>query len=71
MLSQEQRILGDLLCGMRITSLMALHRYGSLRLSARIYNIRKRYKVHGKPIKVNGKWVEEYWLDKKHLRKAA
>ena len=68
MLSQEKRILGDLLHGRKITPLMALEKYGSFRLGARIYQLKRRgYEIHTEIVERNGKRFAQYSLDKKHL----
>ncbi|MGV7078456.1 helix-turn-helix domain-containing protein [Testudinibacter sp. P80/BLE/0925] len=51
--------------GERLTSLEALKRFGCLRLSARIYDLRKQgHDIHSETIKEpSGKHVKQYWLE--------
>ena len=64
--SQTKAIKEHLMKGNGITSLGALHLYGCLRLSGRIYDLRNKY---GLPIKtdmveINGKRVAKYTLER-------
>ena len=62
--SQKAKILAYLLEGNPITSLEALDRFGSLRLGARIADIKKEgYPVQSKFVTtVNGKRVKAYYI---------
>ena len=64
--SQNKRILADLQQGISITPMFALRRYGTLRLSARIYDIKASgVPVRSKKVEVSkGKWVSTYWIEK-------
>ena len=64
--SQTKAIREHLMKGNGITSLGALHLYGCLRLSGRIYDLRNK---HGLPIRtdmveINGKRVVKYTLER-------
>lgn len=61
--SQEQRILNLLQNGGKITPLEALNKFGCLRLSGRIYDLkRKGYNIKSNRITVNKKQVAQYSL---------
>lgn len=65
-MTQNDMILGHLLEGKSITSLDALKEYGCLRLSGRIYDLKKEgYPIESKMIKVepNDKYVSVYWMN--------
>ena len=60
-MSQAQQILDHLRAGNKITPLEALHRFGCLRLGARIYDLRRDgHAIEAENIAVNGKWVARY-----------
>ena len=62
-MSQEKQILKDLEKGKRITALDALKNYGTLRLAARILEIKNAgYNVKTNMIKKNGKTFACYSL---------
>ena len=59
--SQEKQIRDYLLTGKSLTSLQALHLFGCLRLSARIYDLIKQgFLIDSKIIEVNKKKVSQY-----------
>jgi hypothetical protein len=61
--SQEKRILNYLQNGGKITTLEALDKFGCLRLSGRIYDLkRKGYNIKSNRIIVNKKQVAQYSL---------
>ena len=61
--SQNNRILAYLRQGHSLTPLLALRLFGSLRLAARVYDLRHDgIKVHQRMISINGKRVSVYWL---------
>lgn len=62
--SQTKQILKHLKSGRKITPLEALQKYGSLRLGARVWDLRNLgYDVKSTMIKTNsGKHVKRYWL---------
>lgn len=61
--SQEKRILNYLQNGGKITTLEALDKFGCLRLSGRIYDLkRKGYNIKSNRITVNKKQVAQYSL---------
>ena len=64
-MTQEDKILADLKAGKVISPLDAAHKYGSLRLGARIFDLkRKGYKIGSRPLKTpTGKYVAEYYLE--------
>lgn len=65
--SQEKYILAWLQEGNAITPIEALFRFGSFRLSARIYDLRLRgHKIKTEIIKSekSGKRIAKYYLDK-------
>ena len=68
--SQRKKILSHLEKGKTITPLEALHKFGCLRLGARIYELRKEgYEIDSKPYKTkSGKYVSMYWLKEKPFR---
>jgi hypothetical protein len=62
--SQANHILEYMLQGGRLTPLEALNKFGSFRLGARIWDLkRKGYDVKRRLTKVNGKKVAEYWIE--------
>ena len=63
-MTQEDRILADLKAGKTISPLDALHDYGTMRLGARCYDLkRKGYPVKSKLVKSNGKHYAAYYLE--------
>lgn len=63
MKSQNEKILKHLLNGNSITPLQALHKFGCLRLSARIHNLRSDgYNINMDIVKKNGKHFAKYYL---------
>ena len=61
--SQEKRILNYLQNGGKITPMEALNKFGCLRLSGRIYDLkRKGYNIKSSRITVNKKQVAQYSL---------
>jgi len=68
-LTQNRRILHDLLKGDKLTPIDMLVKYGSLRASARIFDLRKDgWNIITKIVKTkNGKHVAQYHLEKHAL----
>ena len=68
-MTQNQKILEHLQSGRTITQLDALNKYGCLRLSGRIFELRQRgYKINTKTIAVRNRdgesaYVAEYSLE--------
>ena len=61
--TQKQKVLLRLLKGRTITPLQALNWYGSLRLGAIIFELRKQYEIKTEYIKVGDhKYVARYSL---------
>ncbi|XKM12688.1 helix-turn-helix domain-containing protein [Orbaceae bacterium ac157xtp] len=61
--SQCLKILKDLQAGQKITQLDAYSKYGSTRLGARIYDLKKKgYAINSVMVqsKHNGKWYAQY-----------
>jgi Helix-turn-helix domain len=68
--TQETHVLAALKQGYRLTPLIALRRFGTLRLGARIYDLkRKGYKIESRLVKVGEAHVAEYWIDKPKIIK--
>lgn len=64
---QNERILSYLQTGKRLTPLIALRRFGCLRLSGRIYELRALgHQIKSELVRRGGKWVSEYWLSGVH-----
>lgn len=63
--SQASQIAAYMMQGNKITPLEALNLFGSLRLSAIIFVLRKRgYKIQVERVKTNtGKWVAQYSIN--------
>ena len=63
--SQASHIAAYMMQGNKITPLEALNLFGSLRLSAVIFVLRKRgYKIQVERVKTStGKWVAQYWIN--------
>lgn len=63
--SQRKQIAAYLMAGHRITPLEALNMFGSLRLSAVIFDLKKQgYNIQSSKEKMpNGKWVGVYWIN--------
>lgn len=63
--SQEQQILAALLNGQKLTQLDALYAYGTMRLGARIFSLRKQgYKIKSSMTRTpNNKYVALYQLE--------
>lgn len=63
-MSQEDAILGALRRGERLTAMVALDRYGCLRLAARVYDLRATgHRIAERTVEANGKRFSEYWMD--------
>jgi hypothetical protein len=62
--TQQDQIFKHLSTGQRLTALDAYERFGCLRLSGRIYDLRKAgYDVQSRLVEVeSGKRVAEYWM---------
>ena len=65
--SQRSQIAAYLMAGNHITPLEALNKFGSLRLSAVIFDLKKQgYKINSAQVKTaSGKYVGDYWIDEK------
>lgn len=63
--SQASQVAAYMMQGNKITPLEALNLFGSLRLSAIIFVLRKRgYKIQVERVKTNtGKWVAQYSIN--------
>ena len=62
-MSQDTAILNYLKKGKKLTPLQAVWRFNCLRLSARVYDLRRRgHNIVSKTIQVSGKRVAEYSL---------
>lgn len=62
-MTQNERIAKDLKAGKRLTALTALTRYGCLRLSGRILELRESgMNIKTKMIEVNSKRIAQYSL---------
>lgn len=63
--SQCQRIIDYLATGAGLTPLVALHRFGTLRLSGRILELRQRgHHIRSTMVERHGARVAEYRLDR-------
>jgi len=62
-MSQSIEILGHLKAGNRLTSLEAVRKFGTLRLAARIFDLRgKGHRIESAMVDRKGKIVAEYYL---------
>jgi hypothetical protein len=63
--SQNRKILAYLKAGKKITPLKALQLFGSFRLGARIYDLRKLgHEIESRIVQgANGKRFAEYWME--------
>jgi hypothetical protein len=61
-MSQEKQIEQHLLKGGSITALTALKKFGCLRLSGRILELRQRHNVHTEMITVGSKRIARYTI---------
>lgn len=66
-MTQTEEIHAALKRGEKLTPLMALRKYGTMRLGARIWDLRQAgVRVQRKLVEVgDGKRVAQYWLDRK------
>lgn len=63
MRSQADRIIDHLATGRKLTPLQALSKFGSLRLGARVYELKQQgHDIRSKLVKRGGKQFAEYWL---------
>jgi hypothetical protein len=63
--SQQEKVENHLLKGKTLTPLQALRLYGSMRLGAIIFKLRKSYRISTTYIKVKPRtWVARYKLGK-------
>ena len=63
--SQGEKILAYMQEGNRITAIDALNLCGCFRLSARIYDLRKKgYDIKSKTVNIGGKSFASYYLEK-------
>lgn len=66
-LTQRQMILIALQMGARVTPLVALRRFGCMRLGARIYELKRQgHKIESRmreTARGSKKYVKEYWID--------
>uniref|UniRef100_A0A6M3J0Q0 Putative DNA binding, helix-turn-helix domain containing protein n=1 Tax=viral metagenome TaxID=1070528 RepID=A0A6M3J0Q0_9ZZZZ len=68
-MSQNEAILRHLQSGRSITPLEALRLYGSMRLGARIYDLKRQgYNIQEKDIPDNGKRYASYFLPKEEFK---
>jgi hypothetical protein len=64
--SQNKQILSYLQKGGKITPLEALNKFGCLRLSGRIFDLKEDgHDIKMKMVVRNGKRVAQYWIEKK------
>ena len=70
--SQKERILRYLRAGGRITPMGALRLFGSMRLGARIWDLKQEgHNIQDRLIETDsGKMVSEYWLEREPARPA-
>ena len=63
--TQRAQIANYLMAGNHITPLEALNKFGSLRLSAVIFDLKKQgYKINSQKVKTESwKFVADYWID--------
>lgn len=65
--THEEMVLRTLRLGYHLTPLEALHHFGCARLSARIYDLkRKGYDIKSRMVETpprSGVYVKEYWID--------
>ena len=62
-MSQSIEILGHLKAGNRLTSLEAVQKFGTLRLAARIFDLRgKGHRIESIMVDRKGKLVAQYYL---------
>lgn len=71
MKSQNELIRNYLESGKSITALEALRRFGCLRLSGRIHNLRHDHDlpIQAERIKLHGKYVARYYLPYTHVKR--
>lgn len=71
MKSQNNLIRAHLESGQSITALEALRRFGCLRLSGRIHDLRHDHElpIQAERIKVHGKYIARYYLPHTHIKK--
>jgi hypothetical protein len=63
-MNQEQQILNYLREGNAVTPLLALERFGCMRLAARVYRLREQgHKIETRHKRSNDKVYAEYYLD--------
>ena len=62
-MTQNSAILAHLATGATLTPLQALRLCGTLRLGARIYELRREHAIQSRLVRKDGKWVAMYWLD--------
>ena len=68
-MTHQQKIRSLLKRGWSITQLQALNKYGCLRLSAVIYELRKEMDIYTENFKTpSGKVVAKYWYNKKPIK---
>lgn len=67
-MSQSDAILEALKAGDRLTALEALERFGTLRLAARVAELREQgHPIESEPVRLpNGKHVVRYHLEARH-----
>jgi hypothetical protein len=70
-LTQNELIKAYLLGGKKLNPLHALNKFGTFRLSARIFELRnKGITIESQLIQLpNGKAVSEYWLNKAEIKR--
>jgi hypothetical protein len=62
-MNQEKQILDYLRQGNAVTPLVALEKFGCMRLAARVYRLREQgYKIETRHKKANNKVYAEYYL---------
>jgi hypothetical protein len=60
--SQEKKILAWMMAGHRISPALAYHKFGSLRLGARIHALKKRNRIKDEMVCRRKKHFKEFWM---------
>jgi len=64
-LSQEQRVINWLATGKPLTPMVALRRFGTMRLGARIWSLKRQgHKIESRLVERRGARVSEYRLSR-------
>lgn len=66
-MSQNDNILRHLRKGRSLTPIRALERFGTMRLAARVRNLRDAgHPIHSRLVHRQGKKFAEYWMPEEH-----